>query len=422
MMYPRLNLLRELMADDAAIIVSIDNNEISFLRLMMDEIFGPSCFVAELIWKSRQHLDSRSKNGISLDHEYLLVYEKRRGGVAFRGRERDITKYKNPDNDPRGPWMSRSILGLATAVQRPNLHYDLVDPKTGRVYPCAPATGWRYSKETMNNLIDDGRILFPKNSTGRPREKVFQNYLQKSHTGFPSIIDGIFTDEGTYAIREILGSQIFSFPKPPGLVATLVEQVATEKDSLVLDSFAGSGTTGHAVMQLNKQDGGNRRFILVEMNPNICINVTAERLKRVCSGYTKPNGEQVEGLGGGFRYCQLGEPLFAADGSIRKEVSFSDLARHVFFTETGESLPSDVRGRSPLIGLSNGTAVYLLYNGILGDRALKGGNVLTNEVLSMLPANKGLRVVYGTACRLSPNRLKKEGIVFRQIPYEIRIS
>ena len=106
----------------------------------------------------------------------------------------------------------------------------------------------------------------------------------------------------------------------------------------------------------------------------------------------------------------------------RKEVSFSDLARHVFFTETGEPLPSAVTGRSPLIGLSNGIAVYLLYNGILGDRAPQGGNVLTSEVLSMLPANKGLRVVYGTACRLSPNRLKKEGIVFRQIPYEIRVS
>ena len=191
---------------------------------------------------------------------------------------------------------------------------------------------------------------------------------------------------------------------------------------MILDSFAGSGTTGHAVMQLNKEDGGNRRFILVEMDENICRNVTAERLKRVCNGYTKPNGERVEGLGGGFRYCELGEPLFAADGSIRKEVSFSDLARHVFFTETGEPLPSDVTGKSPLLGISKGTAVYLLYNGILGDKTPRGGNVLTSEVLSMLPPNDGLRVVYGTACRLSPNRLKREGIVFRQIPYEIRVS
>jgi len=158
------------------------------------------------------------------------------------------------------------------------------------------------------------------------------------------------------------------------------------------------------------------------MDANICRNVTAERLKRVCNGYTKPNGESVEGLGGGFRYCELGEPLFAADGSIRKEISFSDLARHVFFTETGEPLPSDVTGKSPFIGATKGTAVYLLYNGILGDKAPRGGNVLTSEVLTMLPPHYGPRVVYGTACRLSPNRLKREGIFFRQIPYEIRTN
>ena len=421
MMYPRLHLLRELLADDAAIIVSIDYNEVPSLRLVMDEIFGPSCFVAELIWKSRQHLDSRSKNGISLDHEYLLVYEKRKGGVSFRGKERDITKYKNPDNDLRGHWMSRSILGLATAVQRPNLHYDLVDPQTGHVYRCPPATGWRYSKETMNRLVNDGRILFPKKSTGRPREKVFQNNLQKSHTGFPSIIDGIFTDEGTYAIRGILGSQVFSFPKPPSLIATLVEQVATGKDSIVLDSFAGSGTTGHAVMQLNKQDGGNRRFILVEMDSNICRNVTAERLRRVCNGYEKSDGTQIEGLGGGFRYCKLGEACYDEYGRINAGVTFSDLARHIFFTETGEPIPKQAKDSNPLIGIYKGTAVYLLYNGILKDKQPDGGNVLTQAVLNILPKHDGPKVIYGTACRFSPVRLKRENIVFKQIPYEIRV-
>ena len=421
MMYPRLHLLRELLADDAAIIVSIDYNEVPSLRLVMDEIFGPSCFVAELIWKSRQHLDSRSKNGISLDHEYLLVYEKRKGGVSFRGKERDITKYKNPDNDLRGHWMSRSILGLATAVQRPNLHYDLVDRQTGHVYRCPPATGWRYSKETMNRLVNDGRILFPKKSTGRPREKVFQNNLQKSHTGFPSIIDGIFTDEGTYAIRGILGSQVFSFPKPPSLIATLVEQVATEKDSIVLDSFAGSGTTGHAVMQLNKKDGGNRRFILVEMDSNICRNVTSERLRRVCNGYEKSDGTQIEGLGGGFRYCKLGEACYDEYGRINAGVTFSDLARHIFFTETGEPIPKQAKDSNPLIGIYKGTAVYLLYNGILKDKQPDGGNVLTQAVLNILPKHDGPKVIYGTACRFSPARLKRENIVFKQIPYEIRV-
>ena len=351
----------------------------------------------------------------------MLVYEKRKGNVSFRGKERDTTKYKNPDNDPRGPWMSRSILGLATAAQRPNLHYELIDPRTGRVYPCSSATGWRYSKETMNELISEGRILFPKKPSGRPREKVFEGNLQKSHTGFPSIIDGIFTDEGTYAMREILGSQIFSFPKPPRLVETLVEQVATEKDSIVLDSFAGSGTTGHAVLQLNKQDGGNRRFILVEMDSNICRNVTAERLRRVCQGYERPDGIKVEGLGGGVRFCRLGTACFDEYGRINAEVSFSDLARHIFFTETGEPISKQARDSNPLIGIYKGTAVYLLYNGILKDKQPNGGNVLTQAALNILPKHDGPKVIYGTACRFSPVRLKRENIVFKQIPYEIRV-
>ena len=173
-------------------------------------------------------------------------------------------------------------------------------------------------------------------------------------------------------MKEIFGNKVFDIPKFVFLIKWIIF-LHEDENGIIFDSFAGSGTTDHAVMQLNKEDGGNRRFILVEMEDKICRSVTAERLKRVCSGYTKPNGEPVEGLGSGFRYCELGEPLFAADGSIRKEVNFSDLARHVFFTETGEPLPSDVTGKSPFIGASKGTAVYLLYNGILGDRAPRGG-------------------------------------------------
>jgi len=273
----------------------------------------------------------------------------------------------------------------------------------------------------MSELISEGRILFPKKPSGRPREKVFESNLQKTHTGFPSIIDEIFTDEGTYAMREILGSQIFSFPKPPKIVSTLVEQVATERDAIILDSFAGSGTTGHAVMHLNKQDGGNRRVILVEMDSNICRNVTAERLRRVSEGYDKPDGKRVEGLGGGFRYCRLGETCFDEQGRINPEVSFSDLARHVFFTETGEPLTKQARANNPLIGVYKETAVYLLYNGILKDRQPDGGNVLTQVVLDELPEHDGPKVIYGIACRFSPARLKRENIIFKQIPYEIRV-
>jgi DNA modification methylase len=257
MMYPRLALLREFLREDGAIFISIDDNEVHNLRLAMDEIFGGRNFMGMLVWKARQHLDSRSLTGISLDHEYILLYSKSPGKVRLKGKERDESKYKNPDNDSRGLWMSRSMLGLATAQDRPNLHYDLVDPVSRIAYPCPANTGWRYSRETMAKKIEDERILFPKRRDGRPREKVFLHELQTARTGFPSIIDGVYTAHGSHAIRAIFGDQVFAFPKAPELVRMLLEQ-ATDVDSLVLDSFAGSGTTGHAVLDLNKQDGGSR--------------------------------------------------------------------------------------------------------------------------------------------------------------------
>ena len=434
MMYPRLVLLREMLREDGVIFVSIDDNEEGNLRLLMDEVFTRQCFVAKLVWKSRQYLDSRALSGISTDHEYIFAYTKTPGAIKFKGKERDLAKYSNPDNDSRGFWMSRSILGLATKEQRPNLHFNLVDPATKIAYPCPPNTGWRYSQETMAQKISEGRILFPKTKNGRPREKVFLNELKTDATGFPSVIDDIFTAQGSLEIRQILGGQVFAFPKPSDLIVRLIEQV-TDTESIVLDSFAGSGTTGHAVLQLNKEDGGNRRFILVEMDENICQNITAERLKRVSQGYEwkdqKGNKRKEEGLGGGFRFCTLGETLFDADGQIRREVSFEDLARHVYFTETGQPLPertpSSRRTRSsgtdfPLLGVHNGVAVYLLYNGVMKDKSRDGGNVLTRPLLASLPEHDGAKVIYGNGCLLGENTLRSLNITFRQVPYEIKVS
>jgi hypothetical protein len=157
------------------------------------------------------------------------------------------------------------------------------------------------------------------------------------------------------------------------------------------------------------------------MDPKICSNVTAERLRRVCNGYEKPNGKMVEGLGSGFRYCRLGTACFDEHGRINADVTFSDLARHVFFTETGEPLPKQAKGDGPLIGIHKGKAVFLLYNGVLKDKRLNGGNVLTQRVLEELPECEGTKMIYGIACRLSPSRLKRENIIFRQIPYEIKV-
>ena len=192
----------------------------------------------------------------------------------------------------------------------------------------------------------------------------------------------------------------------------------------MLDSFAGSGTTGHATLKLNQaaQDKEPRRFILVEMEPKIAREITAERVRRVAQGYKNAKGEEIEGLGGGFRYCELGEPLFDEGGKIRETVSFADLARHVYFTETGEPLPRERVTKSPFIGECRGVGIYLLFNGILGDKSASGGNVLTRSVLAKLPEFDGQKVIYCAGCLLGKDRLQAERILVRQTPYEIKVS
>lgn len=285
MMYPRLYLARNLLSEDGVIFVSISDHEVAALRLMMNEIFGEENFSAQLIWKSRKYPDSRAKTGVSTDHEYILLYTRSEQGV-LRGVERDETKFSNPDNDSRGPWMSRSLLGLATKSQRPNLHYSITDPATGRVFGPPEDTGWRYSQDRMNSLIRLGCILFPPKEEGRPREKKFRSDLQSEFVAFPSIIDDVFTSDGTAEIRSLFGEEVFDFSKPSQLLEKLIKQ-GGDQDCLVLDFFAGSGSTAQAVLNLNRQDGGHRKFILVQLPeltdrqdyPTISA-ITKERVRR----------------------------------------------------------------------------------------------------------------------------------------------
>lgn len=263
MMYPRLKLARNLLREDGALFVSCDDGEVENLRSLLNEIFGEESFVAQFVWRARQFTDARANTNVSTDHEYILAYA-RESEFSLRGIERDESKFSNPDNDPRGPWMSRSILGLATRDQRPNLHYDLIEPVTGRQFPPNPATGWRYSRERMTQLIAEGRILFPSKDDGRPREKKFRSEMQSEFIAFRTVIDGVYTADGTQEIRDIFGAEVFSFPKPSELLRRIVEQTVGEGD-LVVDFFAGSGTAGHAVMAQNAVDEGKRRYILVQL-------------------------------------------------------------------------------------------------------------------------------------------------------------
>ncbi len=285
MMYPRLRLARNLLRDDGVIFVSIDDNEVHNLRQLMNEIFGEENFIAEFVWKCRQFPDARAVTKVSTDHEYLLVYS-RSSQTSMKGIERDESKFSNPDKDPRGDWMSRSLLGLANAEQRPNLHYEIVEPESGRRFSPPSNTGWRYSIDRMNALIANNCILFPTKPDGRPREKKFRADLLNDLISFPSIIDGVHTSQGTAEIREFFGFQAIDFPKPVELIKRITSQVLIT-DDIVLDFFAGSGTTAQAVMELNKQDGGNRKFILVQLPEETNLTqfktiaeITKERIRR----------------------------------------------------------------------------------------------------------------------------------------------
>jgi adenine-specific DNA-methyltransferase len=357
MMTPRLKIIRDLLCPEGAIFVSIDDTEAARLRLLMDEIFGEERFLAQFCWQSRQNKDNRNVTGISIDHEYILCY-----GTKLRGSERDLEQFSNPDNDPRGSWASGNMVGLATEDARPNLHYDLLNPETGIIYK-KPKLGWRYDPKRMRKLIEEKRILWPPNSTGRPRQKVFLSELNREFTGFSSIVgQDIFTRTGTAEIDEIFGERKFDFPKPSSLIRELIVQ-STDKDSIILDSFAGSGPTAQAVIEQNAEDDGNRRFILIECE-DYADSITAERVRRVIRGVSTAKSEELKkGFGGSFSFFELGKPIeleSILDGDGLP--TYRELARYVFYTATGEEFDEKaVDENKHFIGESKNYQVFLFY-------------------------------------------------------------
>ena len=266
MMYPRIFLAKNLLREDGVIFISIDDHEIYNLRSLCNEIFGEENFVAEFIWKSRQNKDNRNTTGVSIDHEYILCFSKNSDIRAIRGSDRKTEQYSNPDNDPRGDWASGNMVGLLSEDLRPNCHYDLVDPKTQINYG-RPKMGWRYEKKTMLKLIEEDRILWPNSEEGRPRRKVFLSDISDILAGYSSIVgENIYTRNGTAEIDEIFNLRCFDFPKSSLFIKDFVKQTTSyDKSEIILDFFAGSATTAHAVMELNKEDGGNRKYICVQI-------------------------------------------------------------------------------------------------------------------------------------------------------------
>jgi site-specific DNA-methyltransferase (adenine-specific)/adenine-specific DNA-methyltransferase len=419
MMYPRLLLLKQFLRDDGVIFVSIDDNEVAYLRLLMDEIFGSGNFVANIVWQKRTSPDARLNLGAA--HDHILAYSKVSYNLQLNkiplNQERSAS-YKNPDNDPRGVWASVDLTGQ-TGHATPNQFYEIVAPN-GKKYSPPKGRCWALMESKLNSLLEDGRIWFGKDGNTRPRLKKF---LSESEGGtvwtwWVNTEVG-HNQEATKEINSLIGHSSFETPKPTRLINRIL-QLATDKDSIILDSFAGSGTTAHAVMNLNQQDGGNRKFILVEMDDNIAQTVTTERNKRVIEGYKNAKGQQIEGLGGGFQYCRLSkDPLFTATGEIDPQVKFPDLAKFVWLkaTKTGYDGNND----NALLGIFKGEAIYLLYNGILGDRDPEKGNVLTPAIYKTLPPFKGRKIIFAAAREGGDSWLKREQIIFKQTPYSLKV-
>lgn len=451
MIYPRLALLKRFLRPDGVVFISLDDNEVASLRLIMDEVFGRRNFLGCIIWKNTT---DNNPTRIVTEHEYVVAYagdssqlpkewksvnldvKDRLLEIGERlvrefpdqdERQKAYTKWFRENKDQLWPFQDYKFIddgGVYTGLRgvhnpgKEGYRYDVIHPITQR--PCKePLMGYRFPETTMLKLLDEGRIIFGDDDSKLIELKVYaRDYRSKLSSLFE--LDGRI---GTNEIKTLFpdDKRPFDFPKPTGLIEELLS-FTTEGDDLILDSFAGSGTTGQAVFQLNRADGQNRRFILVEMKESNAREITRERIRRVAEGYTNAKGETVAGLGGGFRFCELGEPLFDESGHICETVRFSELARHVYFTETGEPLPRERVPNTPLLGVCRGVAVYLLFNGILGDKTSNGGNVLTRKVLAALPPFAGSKVIYCAGCLIGAERLAEEAITIRQTPYEIRVS
>jgi len=427
MMYPRLRLLREFLREDGVILVSIDDAEVHHMRILLDEVFGGSNFIATLAVQKRYSRENRGDIGDA--HEYVLIFA--RSYLSAKGTfkrvpldEKSAAVYKNPNDDPKGRWRGIPLTAQAGHATKEQF-YEITAPG-GKTFVPPPGRCWGVSKATFEKYLNEDRIYFGKNNNSQPN---LIRYLSEVDglvpwTWWPHQ-DAGHTDEAKKEVMAFGLEGEFDTPKPTRLIKRLL-QITTNEDDLIMDSFAGSGTTGHAVLDLNKQDEGNRKFILIEMEEKIAQDVTAERLKRVIDGYDKGGApdKPIEGLGGGFRYCRLGVPLFNEFGDIDGGVTFPDLAAHVFFAECGVPIPTKATGNTPLLGTYQDKAVYLLFSPAeTGFAREASGNVLTPDMLENLPKPEndfeGSLVVYGEGCTVSKERLAQAHVTFKQIPYQI---
>lgn len=407
MMYPRLKLLHDLLDDDGVIFVSIDDNEHCYLKQILDDVFGPENFIASFHWRRVE-----GKPGISglvgNVMEHIVCFAKDKQKISFHKIPiSEAAKKEYRYSDKKGFFRRGQIFypGRGTYA------YSVMSPYGNKI-----GGDFTVKEDEFRKFNKAGEIYWAEGGDHTPYKKVYlEDTLYRGVTNDWSKDFGS-NQSATKEIKQIFGEKLFDNPKPVKLIKRIL-QIATNTNDLILDSFAGSGTTAHAVLDLNKEDGGNRKFILVELEKNIAKNITAERVRRVARGYSYKTGKgkvvKVPGLGGGFEYVELGEPLFDKDGMISKAVSFEDMARYVYFTETRTNLEKKNIKRNYL-GEFSGNHYFLLFNGI--DK-----NVLDRKFLKELKGEDGRKIIYADKCLLDEEVLEKYQIVFKQIPYQVRV-
>ena len=426
MMWPRLHMLRELLAEDGVIFISIDDNEQHHLRMMMDEIFGQENFIATVIWQKIFSPKNSAKH-FSEDHDFILVYARDLAQWSPNTLERSesaISRYKNPDNDPRGAWASSDLTARNYYSQGT---YEVTSPSGAKFKPSV-GNYFRVSPEKFAELDKDGRIWWGSDGSNMPRLK---RYLSDVKKGVVPQTLWLHTDVGHTqdAKKELVSilhfeksEDVFNTVKPTSLVERIL-QIATDKDSIILDSFAGSGTTAHAVLALNKEDGGNRKFILVECE-DYTDKITANRVRRVIKGVPKAKDENLkDGLGGSFTYCTLGDEISPEKMLTGEHLpDYETLARHLVYTATGQA-PDKIRNTRDKDGFFYETSdrlFYLIYEPDLAflrsaDSALNSDRA--ERIAKQVRKKQKTAIVFATHKFMGQKELTRMGITFCGLPY-----
>lgn len=420
MMYPRFKLLGELLSDQGTLWMTLDDNEVHHARAILDEVLGEANFVACIAWEKRYTRSNNAKKFYSLK-DYVIAYRKSEVVKTLKEarNEKSDEGYNNPDSDQRGPWMTSSYINPATRSQRPNLCYPITNPFSGASVEHS-THAWKYERPEHERHVAENRLWWGKKGDAQyPRLKLFLSQMEQLvPVDVWKYQDTGTTDEAGEEIKQIFGEAVFDTPKPTRLVSRILSLIG-KPEALVLDSFAGSGTTAHAVLKMNQKDGGNRRFILIEAE-DYADSLTAERVRRVMGGYKfegtqkeellresvtfaslknperllkqveavenldghkydvvkkeiegdelivigeKKVSKKAEGVGGDFTFCSLGQPLDLDKILTGKELpEFEAIGAWLFHTATGEPLTTNkVRKNEWYLGESASFHVWLVY-------------------------------------------------------------